>query len=190
MDHQGNSPIDAENESGPRASLTPRISITAVVNGEQRSAQVAPMRRLIDVLRGPWGLMGTKEGCGEGECGACTVLLDGRPVNSCLVPAVHADGAEIRTIEGLSHNGGLHAVQKAFLQHGGAQCGICTPGMAMTAAWLVDKHAGQAVPESEIRQHLAGNLCRCTGYGQIVQAVVDALSQAPEASVAGAAEAK
>lgn len=190
MERQGNSPIDAAAEGGPPASLTPRVAIRAIVNGQERTAQVAPMRRLLDVLRGSWGLMGTKEGCGEGECGACTVLLDGRPVNSCLVPAVHADGAEIRTIEGLGDNGGLHAVQKAFLQYGGAQCGICTPGMALTAAWLVDKHAGQAVPESEIRQHLAGNLCRCTGYGQIVQAVVEALGQAPGAPADSAAEAK
>ena len=134
------------------------------------------MRRLLDVLREDWGLTGTKEGCGEGECGACTVLLDGNPVNSCLVPAVHADRAEIRTIEGLADHGALHAVQTAFLAHGGAQCGICTPGMAITAAWLVDANAGKSVTETQIRQCLAGNLCRCTGYGQIVQAVVDALA--------------
>lgn len=189
MQSQGNPPVDPAGEGDAVATLTPRVTVTATVNGQTRSATVAPMRRLLDVLRSQWGLTGTKEGCGEGECGACTVLLDGKPVNSCLVPAVHADGAEIRTIEGLSSNGGLHAVQRAFLQHGGAQCGICTPGMAMTAAWLVDKHAGRAVPEAEIRQHLAGNLCRCTGYGQIVQAVVEALGQAPSAPHGDSAEA-
>lgn len=168
--------VTQDNSAGiPVDDGQPRVAIASVVNGEQRHAVVAPMRRLLDVLREEWGLTGTKEGCGEGECGACTVLIDGQPVNSCLVPAVHADGAEIRTIEGLANHGALHAVQSAFLAHGGAQCGICTPGMAVTAAWLVDANAGQPVPEAEIRQCLAGNLCRCTGYGQIVQAVVDAL---------------
>lgn len=168
--------VTQDNSAGiPVDDGQPSVAIASVVNGEQRHARVAPMRRLLDVLREEWGLTGTKEGCGEGECGACTVLIDGQPVNSCLVPAVHADGAEIRTIEGLANHGALHAVQSAFLMHGGAQCGICTPGMAVTAAWLVDANAGQPVPEAEIRQCLAGNLCRCTGYGQIVQAVVDAL---------------
>lgn len=153
----------------------PRVRIRVRVNGEAREVDVAPMRRLLDVLRVDLGLTGTKEGCGEGECGACSVLLDGQPVNSCLVPAIHADGAEVLTVEGLAQHQGGRAVQEAFLQCGGAQCGICTPGMVVTAAWLVDRAAGQAVPEPEIRAQLAGNLCRCTGYGQIVDAVVQAL---------------
>ncbi len=155
----------------------PRVRIRVTVNGKLREIDVAPMQRLLDVLRHDLQLTGTKEGCGEGECGACSVLLGGRPVNSCLVPAVHADGQEITTIEGLEGHGAMHAVQSAFIQAGSAQCGICTPGMVVTAAWLVDSHKGQALPEPEIRAHLAGNLCRCTGYGQIVEAVVSSLQK-------------
>ncbi len=155
----------------------PTVALRLSVNGAPREVAVPPMRRLLDVLRQDLDLTGSKEGCGEGECGACTVLMDGRPVNSCLVPAVHAEGAEIVTVEGLAQHGALHAVQQAFLCTGGAQCGICTPGMVVTAAWLVDRAKGGAVSEQEIRQHLAGNLCRCTGYGQIVEAVVQALQQ-------------
>jgi len=142
------------------------------VNGQGRHVLVAPMRRLLDVLREDLGLTGTKEGCGEGECGACSVLMDGQPVNSCLVPVCQAEGQAIVTIEGLADHAVLHPVQEAFLVHGGAQCGICTPGMVVTAAWMVD----QGLAGSEVTRVLAGNLCRCTGYGQIVQAVQAVIS--------------
>jgi aerobic-type carbon monoxide dehydrogenase small subunit (CoxS/CutS family) len=122
-----------------------------------------PMTRLLDVLREECGLTGTKEGCGEGECGACTVLVDGEAVNSCLVPAAQAQGTRITTIEGL---GGQHPLQRAFVEHGGAQCGICTPGMIMAAAAL-----GARPNLEQIRQGLAGNLCRCTGYSAIYRSV-------------------
>jgi carbon-monoxide dehydrogenase small subunit/xanthine dehydrogenase small subunit len=133
------------------------------VNGRRRHVHAPPMKRLLDVLREDCGLTGTKEGCGEGECGACTVLLDGAPVNSCLVPAAHAVGAEIVTIEGLGPN---HPLQKAFVDEIGAQCGICTPGMILAAVAL-----GPDPPVDRIRTGLAGNLCRCTGYTAIVRAV-------------------
>jgi carbon-monoxide dehydrogenase small subunit len=142
-------------------------TVAFTLNGKARQVVVPPMRRLLDVLREELGLTGTKEGCGEGECGACSVLIEGQPVNSCLVPAIQAQGANIVTIEGLAHHAVLHPVQQAFLDHGGAQCGICTPGMVVTAAWMVD----QGLPAEEVPQRLAGNLCRCTGYGQIVEAV-------------------
>jgi carbon-monoxide dehydrogenase small subunit len=131
------------------------------------------MERLLDALRRELALTGTKEGCGEGECGACSVLLDGALVNSCLVPVAQADGSEIRTIEGLASSGDqLAAVQEAFLSCGGAQCGICTPGMILAAAHLL-----KGTPEptmEEIREGLSGNLCRCTGYSQIIEAVAEA----------------
>ena len=124
---------------------------------------VHPMKRLLDVLREDCRLTGTKEGCGEGECGACTVLVDGVPVNSCLVPAAHAEGARVLTIEGLQ---GRHRLQQAFIEHGGAQCGICTPGMIMAAVAL-----GRRPSLDEIRAGLAGNLCRCTGYQAIYRSI-------------------
>lgn len=133
------------------------------------------MRRLLDVLRTELRLTGSKEGCGEGECGACSVLVDGEPVNACLIPIVQCSGATIVTIEGLADHRGLRAIQSAFVRCGGAQCGICTPGMVVTASWLVDGHVGKQLTEVAIRENLAGNLCRCTGYGQIVDAVVAAL---------------
>ncbi len=151
--------------------------VRLVVNGTGHDLSVQPMRRLLDVLRIDLGLTGSKEGCGEGECGACTVLVDGNPVNACLIPVVQCDGATIVTIEGLAEHGGMRAIQKAFIRCGGAQCGICTPGMVVTASWLVDSHVGKKLPEVAIREHLAGNLCRCTGYGQIVDAVVQALDE-------------
>jgi aerobic-type carbon monoxide dehydrogenase small subunit (CoxS/CutS family) len=133
------------------------------VNGRRRRVDVHPLKRLLDVLREDCQLTGTKEGCGEGECGACTVLIDGTPVNSCLVPAAHADRTNVTTIEGL---GGRHPLQHAFVEHGGAQCGICTPGMIMAAVALGRKPSLEA-----IRTGLAGNLCRCTGYSAIYRSV-------------------
>lgn len=130
------------------------------------------MERLLDVLRQQLGLTGAKEGCGEGECGSCSVLLDGVLVNSCLIPVLHAQGTNILTIEGLSHGPQLHALQQAFLNCGGAQCGICTPGMIMAACQILDKKPQPTL--EEIKEGLAGNLCRCTGYAQICEAVAEA----------------
>jgi len=133
------------------------------LNGKNADVRAHPMKRLLDVLREECGLTGTKEGCGEGECGACTVLLDGEPVNSCLIPFAQAHGARIKTIEGLK---GTHPLQDAFVSEGGAQCGICTPGMILAAAALPKKATLE-----EIRAGLAGNLCRCTGYEGIYRSV-------------------
>jgi aerobic-type carbon monoxide dehydrogenase small subunit (CoxS/CutS family) len=133
------------------------------LNGKARRIGVHPLRRLLDVLREDLALTGTKEGCGEGECGACTVLVDGEPVNSCLVPVAQVDGARVTTIEGL---GGRHRLQHAFVEHGGAQCGICTPGMIMAAVAL-----GKRPSLDQIRIGLAGNLCRCTGYSAIYRSI-------------------
>jgi carbon-monoxide dehydrogenase small subunit len=149
-----------------------KIEIECTVNGEQRRVRVYPMARLLDVIREEMHLTGTKEGCGEGECGACAVSMNGLLVNSCLVPAMEADGARIRTIEGIADGGQLHAVQAAFLECGGAQCGICTPGMVIAAVALLGQHPHPSDPE--IREGLAGNLCRCTGYQKIFAAVVRA----------------
>jgi carbon-monoxide dehydrogenase small subunit len=142
------------------------------VNGASQVLEVFPMTRLLDVLREELRLTGTKEGCGEGECGACSIWLDGELVNSCLVPALQAAGAKIKTIEGLANGEQLHAVQAAFLQHGGAQCGICTPGMVMAAAALLARNPRPS--DEQIREGLAGNLCRCTGYTKIFESVVAA----------------
>ena len=130
------------------------------------------MTRLLDALRTDLHLTGIKEGCGEGECGACSILLDGRLVNSCLVPLIHADGAVIVTIEGVADGERLHAVQEAFITRGGAQCGICTPGMVLAAVSLLERKPDPS--EADVRAGLAGNLCRCTGYMQIFEAVLDA----------------
>jgi len=142
------------------------------VNGTEVTVTAHPMTRLLDALRTELKLTGTKEGCGEGECGACSVLLDGRLVNSCLVPLLHADGAALTTIEGVADGARLHAVQQAFVQYGGAQCGICTPGMILAAVNLLN-HTPQPSME-DIRTALAGNLCRCTGYMRIFEAVLQA----------------
>jgi carbon-monoxide dehydrogenase small subunit len=147
------------------------VSLRLTVNGKQRRVRVPPMKRLLDVLRDDCGLTGTKEGCGEGECGACTVLLDGLAVNSCLVPAVQADGARIVTVEGLARGPRLSSLQRAFVERGGTQCGICTPGILVTAHALLRRSKGRVPGEDEVREALAGNLCRCTGYQKIVEAV-------------------
>jgi carbon-monoxide dehydrogenase small subunit len=153
-----------------------RMRIDLTVNGRPRSVQVYPMARLLDVLREDLELPGTKEGCGEGECGACSVILDGQLVNSCLVPAVQAQGAEILTIEGLAAGDELHPLQGAFIRHNGAQCGFCTPGMVLASVDLLGRCAHPSEPE--IRAGLAGNICRCTGYVKIVDAVRDAAGPA------------
>jgi len=150
-----------------------KIEIACTVNGEPRRFRAWPMERLLDVLRRELALTGTKEGCGEGECGACSVLLDGALVNSCLVPIAQVAGSEIRTIEGLADAGEkLAAVQEAFIACGGAQCGICTPGMILAAHSLLERHPQPS--DAEIRAGLSGNLCRCTGYTKIFESVVRA----------------
>ncbi len=136
---------------------------TVIVNGRRRRLRVNPLKRLLDVLREDFGLTGTKEGCGEGECGACTVLVDGTPVNACLVPVAHVAGSRVTTIEGLE---GRHRLQRAFVEHAGAQCGICTPGMIMAATAL-----GRRPSLDRMRRGLAGNLCRCTGYEAIYRSI-------------------
>ena len=140
------------------------------VNGQPHRLDVFPMARLLDVLREELRLTGTKEGCGEGECGACTVVVDGRIVNSCLVPVGQVNGSEITTIEGVADDDQLHAVQQAFIEHGGAQCGICTPGMVLAAVDLLERNPQPT--EADIRTALAGNLCRCTGYMKIFESVL------------------
>ena len=145
-------------------------TIRFVVNGKGVEVDAHPMARLLDVLRVELGLTGTKEGCGEGECGACSVLVNGELVNSCLTPVLQADGAAITTIEGVAGaDATLSAVQQAFIDHGGAQCGICTPGMIIAATSLLERHPDPT--EAQIRSGLAGNLCRCTGYMRIFEAV-------------------
>ena len=159
-------------------------AISFRVNGKTVSVDTFPMKRLLDVLREDLHLTGAKEGCGEGECGSCSVLMNGELVNSCLVPVLQAEGAEITTIEGLAHlapeGEQLHPVQQCFLERGGAQCGICTPGMILAAHYLLAKHPHPTM--KNIQEGLAGNLCRCTGYMRIFEAV----QQAAEAE-AGAA---
>jgi carbon-monoxide dehydrogenase small subunit len=153
-----------------RERATCEISLT--VNGQPVTVRAHAMERLLDVLRHELGLTGTKEGCGEGECGSCSVLLDGMLVNSCLIPALQANGANIVTIEGLATEGRLRVLQQAFLECGGAQCGICTPGMILAAFHLLSKKPQPTL--EEIREGLSGNLCRCTGYMQIFEAVEEA----------------
>jgi carbon-monoxide dehydrogenase small subunit len=150
-----------------------KIHVSCVVNGSEVSFEAYPMARLLDVLRDELKLTGTKEGCGEGECGACAIEMDGALVNSCLVPALQAQGAKIRTIEGLAIHGSLHAVQQAFITHGGAQCGICTPGMILAAVNLLARYPQP--DDAQIREGLSGNLCRCTGYMKIFESVVAAV---------------
>jgi carbon-monoxide dehydrogenase small subunit len=139
------------------------------VNGTWREAETRPDRILLDLLREELGLTGTKKGCGEGECGACTIIMNGRTVLSCLIPALKADGAEITTIEGLDREGELHPLQKAFLEEGAVQCGYCTPGMILSAKALLDENP--APTGEEVKRAISGNLCRCTGYTKIVRAI-------------------
>jgi aerobic carbon-monoxide dehydrogenase small subunit len=153
--------------------------ISLTVNGERKTVCAFPMERLLDVLREQLGLTGTKEGCGEGECGACSVFMDGALVDSCLVPALQAEGASVVTIEGLGTDARARLVQDAFLEYGGAQCGICTPGMILAAVQLLRTKSAPTM--DEIREGLSGNLCRCTGYLQILEAV----AAAAERSAAG-----
>jgi carbon-monoxide dehydrogenase small subunit len=146
--------------------------IQLTVNGKPQRLDVPPMKRLLDLLREDLHLTGTKEGCGEGECGACAVLVDGELVNSCLVPALQVNGSRVCTIEGVSTEGRLHPIQQCFLERGGAQCGICTPGMILATHHLLDKHPNPTL--EQIQEGLAGNLCRCTGYMRIFESVQEA----------------
>ena len=145
------------------------------INDQEFSLASYPMARLLDVIREDANLTGTKEGCGEGECGACSIFMNGKLVNSCLVPALQASGADIKTVESLASEESLSKIQQAFLEHGGAQCGICTPGMLMAATELLDQNPNPN--ELEIREALAGNLCRCTGYTKIFKSVLEALKE-------------
>jgi aerobic carbon-monoxide dehydrogenase small subunit len=154
-------------------------TIQCTINNQEESIDAPPMKRLLDVLREDLHLTGTKEGCGEGECGACAVLMNGELVNSCLVPILQAEGAEITTIEGLAIDEKFHPIQQCFLEEGGAQCGICTPGMILAAYHLLEKHPQPTL--LQIQEGLNGNLCRCTGYMRIFNAV-------QQAALAGAAE--
>lgn len=153
----------------------PKITVNCTVNSQPTELRAYPMTRLLDALREELHLTGTKEGCGEGECGACAILMEGELVNSCLIPVAQADGAQIRTIEGIASGEQLQAVQEAFVECGGAQCGICTPGMVIAAVNLLERIPHPS--EAEIREGLAGNLCRCTGYTRIFEAVMAACQQ-------------
>jgi len=155
-----------------------QCEISLTVNGEARTVRAYPMERLLDTLRHRLGLTGAKEGCGEGECGSCSVLMDGVLVNSCLVPVLQAQGTQIVTIEGIAKGSQLHALQQAFLECGGAQCGICTPGILMAAFHLLSERPRPS--DEEIKESLAGNLCRCTGYAQICEAVAQAANRGDE----------
>jgi aerobic carbon-monoxide dehydrogenase small subunit len=146
--------------------------VSFTVNGVDHTVSVYPMERLLDVLRSKLGLTGAKEGCGEGECGSCSVLMNGELVNSCLVPVLQAEGATLCTIEGLAGDRGLHPIQQAFLKCGGAQCGICTPGMVMATVHLLRRNPTPTL--EQVREGLGGNLCRCTGYTRIFEAVMEA----------------
>ncbi|HUA15955.1 MAG TPA: (2Fe-2S)-binding protein [Verrucomicrobiae bacterium] len=155
-----------------------RCEVAMTVNGKAAKVCAHPMERLLDVLRRDLGLTGAKEGCGEGECGACAVLIDGELANSCLIPVLQANGASVVTIEGLAREDRLATLQQAFVDCGGAQCGICTPGMIMAATCLLRKHPQPAL--DAIREGLSGNLCRCTGYAQICEAVAEASAHGEE----------
>ncbi len=146
--------------------------VSMVVNGAPRELLIEPHERLVDVLRGRLGLLGVKEGCGEGECGTCTVLMDGKAVPACLVLAAQADGSDIITIEGLNGDGGLHPLQEAFIHEAAIQCGYCTPGMILAAKALLDRQPDPS--EAAVRRAISGNICRCTGYDKPVKAILAA----------------
>lgn len=150
-----------------------------VVNGKRRSFDAPPLKRLLDVLRADLRLTGTKEGCGEGECGSCAMLLNGELVNSCLVPVLQAHGSIMCTIEGMATEGRLHTIQQCFLRCGGAQCGICTPGMILATHALLERYPDPTL--EQVREGLAGNLCRCTGYVRIFEAVQEAAREIADA---------
>jgi xanthine dehydrogenase YagT iron-sulfur-binding subunit len=164
--------LDA-NESGAAASVD-KVVITLEINGETRRLEVAPWTTLLDLLRLDLGLTGTKKGCDHGQCGACTVLLDGQRVNSCLTLAVMKDGSSVTTIEGLGAGGALHPMQAAFVEHDAFQCGYCTPGQIMSAVALVEE--GRARTPDEIRELMSGNVCRCGAYPNIVAAIEDVMA--------------
>lgn len=145
------------------------------INGEIYEDEIDVRRTLLELLREHFGLTGTKRGCNEGECGACTVLLDGKPVTACFVLAIEAEGKRIETVEGLGKNGELHPLQKAFMEHGAFQCGFCTPGVLMAAKGLLMENPKPS--EEEVRKSIAGNLCRCTGYNKYVEAILDAATK-------------
>lgn len=160
-----------------------KTELTFLLNGSEVSVAAEPGQRLLDLLRGPLGQTGTKEGCGEGECGACTVIVDGRAINACLFPALEVEGRSVVTIEGLmgpDHE--LSVLQKAFVEHGAIQCGFCSPGMILSAKALLDRNPDPT--EDQIRRSLVGNLCRCTGYHQIVQAIQAAAAARKERGIA------
>ncbi|MEW6348271.1 MAG: (2Fe-2S)-binding protein [Thermodesulfobacteriota bacterium] len=149
--------------------MTSKQTVKFVINGDEVELEVLPHWSLLKVLRDSLDLTGAKPGCGEGECGACTVLVNGIPINSCIYPIMEADGKEVLTVEGLAANNGLHPIQQAFLEKAGVQCGFCTPGMIMSAKALLDTNPNPS--EDEIRHAIAGNMCRCTGYVQIVESI-------------------
>jgi carbon-monoxide dehydrogenase small subunit len=151
--------------------------LTCTVNGEERTVLADTRDTLLELLRERFALTGTKEGCSNGNCGTCTVLMDGAPVNACLVLALEVPGCAVTTIEGLSGGAALHPIQQALVDHGGTQCGFCTPGIVLSAKALLD--ANPSPTDAEIRHAIAGNLCRCTGYGKIVEAIAAAAAAAP-----------
>jgi carbon-monoxide dehydrogenase small subunit len=157
-----------------------KLHVATTINGEPVEFLCDPDNSLLDVLRGPLGLTGSKEGCGSGDCGACTVTLDGRLVCACLVLAAEAEGQAIGTIEGLAQGEAMHPLQRKFLEHAALQCGICTPGFLVAAKALLDRNPDPT--ETEVRYWLAGNLCRCTGYDKIVRAVLDTAAEMREAA--------
>jgi len=163
-------------EFGPKEVLTMKKTISFTLNGEPIELEIEAHLTLLQLLRDKLGLTGTKEGCGMGECGACTVLFDGKTVNSCIFPALEVEGKKVTTIEGLTDaQGNLHPIQKAFIDFGAIQCGFCTPGMVLSVKALLDESPKPT--EEEIRHGIAGNLCRCTGYLQIIQAIKAAIEQ-------------
>jgi carbon-monoxide dehydrogenase small subunit len=159
-----------------------KLHVSATVNGEPTEFLCEPQQTLLDALRDELGLTGTKEGCGSGDCGACSVIVDGRVVCSCLVLAAEAEGSDITTIEGLAQGDHLHPLQRKFLEHAALQCGFCTPGLLVASKALLDRNPDPS--ETEVRFWLAGNLCRCTGYDKIIRAVLDAAAEMRGESVA------